>query len=327
MASTKKNTTLLIVLLFLFAITAFLLISDEVKKKMVAKEDYFAIQDVSKINKIILKGPDFNHTLALKNGEWQVNSTYPVDQNLMEVLQTILKKVAVKRPVPKAEQKKVSEILANRGVLVEVHGEDKLLRSFVVAGSDDKTASYFHDIGNDVPFVMYIPGYDSYIAGIFELKLHEWRNKLIFSSNWRSLRSVEVSYPGNRAASFEIVFEKDFFKIPGIGKIDTTIMMAYLENLEYFKADNLLADGEYPRYDSLLKTTPLVEITVMDIDTAKNNMLQLYHQINEDPFVLGSTDNHQALLIRYPRLEPFLKSKTDFIRNENVDTAGDQNAL
>lgn len=310
MAGRRKNFVLLTVLLLLAGLTAVLLLSGE-RKEETGAGDYFAISSVSGISRIVMEGSDFTHVFTRGDKGWRINGRYAADENLMEVLQIILNKAIVKRPAANAQKESIDQLLAASGVKVSVYGtEDQLLRAFTVAGSDNRKVSYFYDEDSDKAYLMYIPGYDTYLAGIFGLALNEWRDKLIFSSSWRSLRSVAVHYPDDTTAGFRIAFEKDFFTISGIESIDTSRMMRFLENVEEFRAEKVLEKQP----ESLSGAEPFLTISVEDIDTAKTNTLYLYPRDHEDPYLIGTDQKDRVMRIRHLDVEPFMVTKDFFKR-------------
>ena len=114
------------------------------------------------------------------------------------------------------------------------------------------------------PFIMGIPGYGSYIAGIFEIPSNDWRNRLILSTNWRTLQSLKLEYSDYPEHSFEIRFKFNFLGVDGIMELDTARMMNFIEGFNYLQADKFLAEGESDPYDSLLRTPHTVSLSVQE---------------------------------------------------------------
>ncbi|MDQ3536087.1 MAG: hypothetical protein M3421_10730 [Bacteroidota bacterium] len=312
----KRSIFLFIVLIALMGVTLVLSTIEEQNQGVYENEKAFAIEDVSRIDRIIMEGADINNELIKDKGIWRIQNQYEADPAMAQVLLQALNEVRIKRPVPGNHSRRISNDLANKGIKVMVYEEDRLISSFLAGGDMEKRESYFADINKDEePMIVYIPGYDNYVSGIFELKESDWRNRVVFQSNWTSLQNVKVTYPNEPYNDFEIVFEDDFFHMPDVEQVDTAKMMAYIELYNYVEAENYISKEKFPKIDSLLKTSPFIKIEIKDLNSKKDNSLQLFKPVNTDQTLLGIVGNEQMAVVKYPKVQNLIKRRSDFNKN------------
>jgi hypothetical protein len=202
--------------------------------------------------------------------------------------------------------------LLEKGIRVEIFDNTGLTKSFYVKGNSTKTLSVFMDEKERIPYVVELPGYDSYVAGIFSIPPIDWRRRLIFNSTWRSLRKLEMLYPAKSKNSFEIRFDVDFFTVTGVDDIDTISVMNYIETFQYFQADRYIEPKPRASYKRLLKTEPLAYLSIEDIDDRKNNRITFYNRLKGDRMIMGKLDNGELALFEYKRIRNIFKKKSDF---------------
>ena len=164
---TRKNWALAIILIFLSTIFAIMVSQKGPVGTVQVDKTLFAVADTASVEKIILRQPDgLVQTLQKRNDYWLLNGEHAADPAVMNVLLSVLKEVQVKRPVARNQQEEVLNQLEKGGVEVELEGVDT--ERFVVGGREGDRISYFAK--DDKAYVMELPGYSSYISGIFYLK-------------------------------------------------------------------------------------------------------------------------------------------------------------
>ena len=307
----NKNIKLITILTVLLSLSLWLGSREKKKSYLEVDQRLFSIEDINGIDKIVLETDTAINNLILKNGYWQLNTKYRADQKLVELLLAVFNRVEIQRPVSKKLKPEVINELSSNGIGVEVFSQGELLQTFLVGGNATKTTTYFARSVED-PFVITLPGYNNYVAGIFELTENQWRDRLIFSSTWRSLKSLSISYSGLPQNDIQINYKKDHLVMDRVNSLDTASMLAHIENFNQFYANGFINSGEYPRFDSLLTTDVAVIIALSDIDSKKNQVLQLYPRIPNDQYYLGILSDGQMALFDVPRIEVLLKVRDDF---------------
>ena len=159
---------------------------------------------------------------------------------------------------------------------------------------------------------MEIPGYNNYISGIFELTENQWRDRVLFSTTWRSLQSLNIDYIESEE-DLDIFFDEKFLTVKGVNKLDTTSLMDYIGQYQYFQINDFLEKGKYKKYDSLFQTKHMAVVTINDIDTSKNRKLEVYPLMEGENFYLLTDEKEEMMVIDRKRMENILSKKAQFI--------------
>ncbi|MCK5367417.1 MAG: hypothetical protein KAQ62_02665, partial [Cyclobacteriaceae bacterium] len=267
MSQKHKNTTLLVILGLLVSNSIILELTGETSINTIENKEIFSVQDTSIVDFISIKSIEEDIQLKKVESTWSVNEKYKAEQNIVQVLLSILKDAEVIRNVPKTQAEDISKNIMNNGYLIEISGNGKLINSFYSSGNANKTVSYMMPVENNNPMIVNIPGYESYVAGIFEIPANDWRDRVILRTNWRTLQKLRINYAEYPEYNLNIKFDFNFLKIEGITHLDTARMMAFIDEFNYVQTDRYLDKGQNEKYDSLLQTPPTVSLTIEDINS------------------------------------------------------------
>ena len=241
---------------------------------------------------------------------------YDVDPSIIRVLQSVFQEVAVRRPVSEAQKQDLVAALQQRGILVTLYDGPNKIKSFYTGGDENKRYSYFMEEGSNQPYIVHLPGYNSYVSGIFEIPENDWRNRAVVQSNFRLIRSVQIDYPAAPVKNFRIQSTRDFFEVRDVSEVDTTSMMEYLANFEFFQVDNFIDITEkgYVQFDSLSKTQPWMTIEIDAVSGTPVERLTFFNRVSGDNRLLGKLDENQYVLYDCRRIRPLFKSREDFLQ-------------
>jgi len=256
-------------------------------------EAQFAVRDTASVTSISIGDVQLR-----KETTWMVGQ-YPADPTFVDHLLNVLLRVRVKKPV--------GEMSAEGAVAITVND-----RAFHFKPNDTKTRTYFIEEGQG--YEMEIPGFSDYVGGIFELASDQWRNRLVYNGSWRTIQLLTLDYTATDADDFEIRFEKDFFKIDGIASQDTTRMMDYLNQFQYFQANERLSPGRVPYLDSLARTKPLAVLTIDDIQIDQPIRFTIFPRRPQDGFHLMLDPNGEMIVVDMQRAGMILMRKEEFGR-------------
>ncbi len=313
MSQKKKNTTLLVILALLVISSIVLGLLDNTKNSYIEDKNFFSVQDTSKVDLISIKSKDGSILLKKTKNIWTINEKYKSDKNMMRVLLSILKDVEILRIVPKTQQKEVAQNMLDNGFLVDIYNGDNIIRSFYAAGNSNKTMSYMMSSDDHEPMIMSLPGYESYIAGIFEIPKNDWRDRTILSTNWRTLQNLKVNYTEFPEYNLHIKFDFNFLAIEGVSSLDTAKMMAYIGEFNFLQADRFIDNGQIPQYDSLLQTPPTVTMTIEDIDSKNSKSIAFFPMIKNDRMMVALVkEDKQMALFEATRIQNLFAVKSDF---------------
>jgi hypothetical protein len=313
MTQKRKNIGLMIVLVLLILVSFSLAILGPKAGTTIKDRSLFAVQDTSFVHKIIISSDEDEILLEESNDLWTLNNKYTAEQNIVRVLLSILRDTEVVRNVPKSQQQEISEYIEEHGYLIEIFTHGSESETFYVAGNENKTVSYMMSTDGSNPKIVNIPGYDSYVAGIFEIPENDWRDRTILSTNWRTLQKLEVIYSEFPEHSFVIEFKTDFLNVDGVQNLDTAQMMSYIQQYNYLQVDRYLDPGQHSKYDSLLQTPETVRITVTDVSQSNSKTIRFFPLLPNDNMMLGFIEeDEQMALFQATRIQSIFAVKEEF---------------
>ena len=307
----RKNIRQLIYMAILLVVTVAVAIIGRDHDGFDYDKAKFALDENTVITTVVLEGNNFKNRFEYVNGTWQVNDKYEMDQGMRDVFFALLSKVEVQRPVSTVEQDSLAAYLLERGVKISVLNNTDTVKTYLVGGDEEKFQSYFMDFDERLPFLVHIPGYQSFISGIFNATENDWRNRYIWDIDWTSLKKLIVN---SREEQDSLVFEykNNFIGVDGIEDLDTAGMMGYLENIAYLQTDKYLEPGEIPVYEQVVSDSePTVVIKVEQIGNRMSS-LQFYPQPDGKLYIPAVLNDNQLVLFQPSILESILLKPSDF---------------
>ena len=305
----NKNTKHFVILAGLILVSVLISLTGKEDNRQSFDPQMFTVMDTSMIESVVISSNTVNE-ITRGTGIWRLNDKFNADLNMIEVLKSILSQVKVKRPVAKLNQVDIVAELKQTGKKVTVNYTDGSQSSFVAGGNSSKKDSYY--LLGDKAYLVEIPGYNNYISGIFELTENQWRDRVLFSTTWRSLQSLNIDYIESEE-DLDIFFNEKFLTVNGVNKLDTTSLMDYIGQYQYFQINDFLEKGKYKKYDSLFQTKHMAVITINDIDRSKNRKLQVYPLMEGENFYLLTDEKQEMMVIDSKRMNNLLSKKAQFI--------------
>ncbi len=282
------------------------------KQRLALDDIYFSVIDTANIDRVEIQSASFENLLTRSGEDWRINDKYMVDPSMKTVLLTVLNKVRVQRPVPINKAEEIGRNLSLKGVHVSIYSGNELIHSFI-SGGNDVSISYFMKENED-PFIVHLPGYDSYVSGIFEVSENDWRDRFIFSTNWIGLKELKLEYPDSNLVSFTIEMADTHLTIPGVTPLDTTAMMEFIDLFSYFQVDQFINAGDNPQYDSIFTTTPYALLSIDDTSFDVPLVMKFFKLSEEDPLMPCLIGDQHAVM-NLSRIEPIFKKRSDFVKN------------
>jgi Domain of unknown function (DUF4340) len=305
----KENIQLLISLTCLIA-TITLLTFFLNRKADAVDVNLFRVEDFTQVDKVVLTKQSDTLSLKFDGTRWEVNSQL-ADRRMIDVLFATLQQAQPKRPVAESIQDSVNTVLEKDGALVSLFVGDELQKDFFVGGNTAKTQTYFKSKEEDQSYVVVIPGYRVYTGGVFELDETDWKDKYVFSFNWRNFQSLK-SFTRNAKDDFEIAMGKTYYEVKGVASVDTTKLNDFLDAVSLLTVDQYVKREKNSEYDSLLATQPIVKLEVSDV-SGKNYSLSLF-EMNDKALVMGSIQGTQLAFFDRRKLLPIVKSQSWFVK-------------
>ena len=179
-------------------------------------------------------------------------------------------------------------------------------------GNATKTKTYASLEGSEESYEIYIPGYNEYVGGIFELHPDQWRDRLVLNGSWRTIQNLEINYRDKAREDIIINFEEEFFEVAGVSSLDSTAVIDYLNQFQYFQANEWISKGRFMRYDSLSKMPPLATLKIETINTTDPIWVEIFPKINGESFHLAQTYDGSMMVIDQSRVKNILAKRTLF---------------
>ena len=271
--------------------------------------DLFMVRDTSEIERFQFQSKVLNHYFSRREG-WKINNKFPSDPNLRKMLFTVSKRVKVSRALTGNEKNQLLNRNEEMGTLVilTVDGREQ---SYSVVGNSNKTKTYF--IQNEEVYQVNIPGYQDFLASIYKLKLDQWRNRLVFKGNWRTIQKIEVVYPEKSDKNLVIRFEETFYKVDGLKEIDSSAVVTYLNQFEYLQANERISPGFSSAYDSLSQTAPEMIISISDIKYKLPIEIKIFPELPGQSIRLIMDQDDELMVFESKRILAYFKSRSDFV--------------
>jgi hypothetical protein len=306
----KKNIRLIGLLIVLIAITSVVYNIGNETSGLDLDKRQFTIDPQAEITDVIVTGlsGDIKNEFSYQSGSWILNSRYKLDQNMRDVFFSVLSQMEIRRPVSESNSDSIAAFLQHSGYQVEIFDNSDLLKTYIIGGNADEVRTFVKGEDN-IPFEVHIPGYQSYVAGIFDVPENDWRNRFIFEINPISLSSVTINIEG--AEPYDIIYTDNQLTIEGVAA-DSARLARHMERIVFLQADRYVSLSREPVYDSLVKSNSrYATITISDI-TGRKQSLILFNKLENDPFILGVGRDNSAALFKFDRIKAIFKSKDTF---------------
>jgi len=311
----KKNLRLLTILSVLIVITAILYSMGDEKRGTNLSKEKFAVADTSQITRVEIMHQGKGTVISRENGRWMVNDKYLLDEGMRTVLISVLNRVRVQRQVAEVIQAEVNDSLRLNGYQVKVYGQSQLLMEYFAGGDKGANVSYFKKPEEETPYVVHLPGYESYVTGLFEITENDWRNRIVLATNWNVIDTLTLDYPQNPQSSFSIIFRNNQYQVPEVAKADTSVLYNFMDNISYIVADQYIDKGQYPQFDSLANTQPLAVLFVKEIGEKFAKQVQFYPPLPQKRMLLGKFDN-QLILFDFNRIRSVLIRREALVKEK-----------
>lgn len=315
----KRNIKLIFVLiaLTLSAVSAYFVTrpADQLK----VSRDIFSYEDPAAIDKVVFEGASGEHQLTFAGGGgWQVEGEYKADPQRVSVLFAILKQMRVRRKVSRQQEEMIEEKLKEAGTRVTFYEGDKAAHEFYVWGDEESGLTYLAEKPIDQAYIVEIPGYRSYLAGIFQLDKNGWRDPLVFTLNWSNLSSVQVVYPDNEGLGFSVEYADRFYAIPEIPQTDSTKLTDFLDDVSLLFANDFLSEKEKQQYSEIIDDQPQALFKIEDV--GKNiYTLEIYGMLPDGKELIGRIDSTDYATFDVAKVRKIMKPKSYFIKKETED--------
>ena len=309
----------------------------------------FAVPDTSSITKVILRDKKPSSvTLERTAKGWVVDSVHPVRKDAIEVLLKTLSEVRLKNFVTESAVPEINERMAVYGKLVEVFvGEQRVKHYIVGTETPDMLGTYYKMVVAELPFSVYIQGFNGYLSTRFFTESTLWRDRTIFGLAPESIKNIEMVLPQDPSGGWMITRQnlkeidgpllepaatpEHWSMVDGEYKVvpvnDPLALYTVVKSLQTLKYEGAIipSDNVWAKKDSIFASTPAFELLVNTADGQELRTRAFYkkpegqqqaadgtaHVWDPDRFYAELPDGRMALIQRYG-WRNLLKLRWDF---------------
>ncbi len=268
----------------------------------------FSLDSQTIITDVVLTSKKDTNKLSYVQGDWKINASHPLDPNMRDVFFSVLSQMEIRKEVPQSQQDSLIQLIENEGTEVEIFNNSEVVKHYFIWGDSESQTSLVMNEHKD-SYMVHIPGYRSFIAGIFQVPTSDWRSRRAFTAMFTNLNSLKISYPTD---SIEFRYKNSFFEIVGM-EADSTLLITALENLLFLQTDQYLVAEEFKKYnvERVKHAKPMATITVTQLSGATESV-KIYDSNNAQPYYLGLSPDSSFCLFNKKRLQKILAKKIDF---------------
>ena len=307
----KKNIRLLIALSLVIAAITTLQLFKRTNSNLGVEKTIFQLEDQQEITDVYLSSELLENHFKFQNGHWELNDTLLLDQSMRDVFFSVLSKVEIRKPVVESSKDSLANFLKTNGTRAIITFGEDVIKDYWVGGNPELEVTWIMDNQNQVPYQVHIPGYQSYLAGIFTVPDTDWRSRFIFNLNFALLKGIEIEYPTS-GEKLVMNYGNSFFSIPGV-RADSTKIANFLDNLAFLQADRFLSSDELiDEYENLVNDNLVFATVKMIRVSGDTNSITFYNHQPGKRFILAQVDDSSFAVFNYERIKAIFKTKSDF---------------
>ncbi len=300
----KKNKFAIILLLVLIIIAITVVLSKSSRTTLDDKNAHFAVEDTASVTKIFLADKNNNTVLLTRDtsGCWMVNENYKASKAAMEILLKTIYSIDVKSPIAKKSHDNYVKSIASRSVKVEIYQQVyriNLFNKIKLFKHEKKTKTYYVGFdtqdnagtvmlmeGSDIPYVIYIPGFNGFLSTRYSTFEKDWRDHTVFNIKYSDIRSITLRFPSDPENSFKAEKKgtrnftiKSLVTDEQITDYDTVKVLDLFASFVNLRHELFIND--YPKKDSIIKSTPFHILTVED-NNGNSYSIKTFHKRSVD---------------------------------------------
>ncbi|MEJ6566519.1 MAG: DUF4340 domain-containing protein [Flavobacteriales bacterium] len=294
----------------------------------------FAVSDTASITKIIIsdKKPA-TVVLERTSSGWIIGDGAPVRKDAIEVLLKTVSQVTLKNFVRKSAVTQVNQRMDVYGKWVEVYQGETLVKSYIVGTeTPDMLGTYYKMNGSELPFAVYLQGFNGYLTTRFFTSESLWRDRTIYGLAPDEIKSIEMSATANEGSFWRITRTTADAKVQSserdganwslegenhqpLGFKRSQDLFSAVSSIRTLKYEGAIieSDNIWAKKDSIFSSTPAFTFCVVNAEDEKLVTKGYYkkadgiligedgvaHQWDPDRFYAQLPDGRMALIQRY----------------------------
>ncbi len=285
----------------------------------------FALEDPSKVDRIIIENKTNRILIEKHNHTWRLNGKYTARQETVTMFLKALGRIEVVAPAPRSIRDSIVSNLEEKGSRLALYRGSKVLKSFVLYYENGLIpGTYMMGNRKKQPYRVGLTGYTGdNIESLFSTEEAGWKDNVLFGYSPADIAAVEIEYPQRQEQSFRII--RDDKKIPYLmaaGKTspaaeadmeEITDYLSFFSPVPYSVAEGL-------RYDTGRFNDPFAILTVTD---QNQTVFQMRSFRLPDPggqdydmnrYLAFINIDSLPVILKYTDTDPVMKAYRDFLK-------------
>ncbi|OHX66270.1 hypothetical protein [Flammeovirga pacifica] len=222
---------------------------------------FFDLLDLSTVDGFVLNGIKIQRE---EDGRWLMNDKVDVAPRMIgNIFQAIQQTSIVKQS---------DATLPTSGVEIKLTTSGATLFEGIISSSGD--VATFGEKNGEV-YQLEIPGQFINIEQIFDASEKSWRDKTVFRTSWRSMKSFGLHYTMHPENNVDILFKEPFYEVEGISQLDSAATYQFISALPKLQVKEY-RDGTLFFQDTVQKFKPFCEIEMFDMVATYNTSFKVF---------------------------------------------------
>lgn len=274
----KKNIIYLGLVIILGGVVWWFFYLKKPTNTLSVEERNFVVDDTASIDRIFFAKKTGASILLERqpDGSWKLNQKSEARIDAVDMLMETFKRLSVKSPVPINGMETVKRNLVVDGIKVEIYQKgEKVKTMYLGTPTKDFRGTYMMLENAQMAYIMHLPGWEGTITPRFFTDPMEWKSRVIFRAAPRQLKEVSVQYPSHPADNF--VMKKSnqgSYTLSGSSseffQPDTALMNLYSSYFHGIHCEGY--EPNNPNKDSVMRTTPILHLTLINEKNAKTSV-------------------------------------------------------
>lgn len=286
----KKRNLIILLVVAVLGVAALIIVGQG--SKNATFEQDFHVQDISTVTKIFLADKQDRTVLLTKgNGDndtvWMVNGEYEANQSLVDLLLETLHDMRIRSQVNKSAVPNAIKNISASHIKCEVYQEEPLINWFggalqlfkrerktvtyyVGHETQDNMGNYIFREGDEVPYIVHIPGFRGFLSPRFVTDVNLLRSHRIVNLNVKQIERVDLDITDHPEESFAIYRKGDMFamRVAGaqtdVAYFDTARVAQMLMSFANLNFDEFAINVPKAELDTTFRSNPITVLTITD---------------------------------------------------------------
>lgn len=283
------------------------------------------IQDINKIDSILIQENQKRLLLSKKDEYWTINHHTEALPNKMEKVATLMANLQLQGTAPSEIQDSLKQAIEKNGTKVFFFQQNQQVSGLTIGQQTPARNGSFVLLNHTQDVViLQVPGFSTNLSSYFSANESAWRSKILIRNKIEQIQSIGVMHK-NKENSFRIeqIPKQGFFLYDHNGTKHSDSELKKYEIIQYFTYFSELK-FEYSSTemqnikDSLTQIQPDYRFEIKNFE-APAQTINLYRKYNSDKnldlnrMYALTTNQQEVVVVTFYEFDPILKEKKYFI--------------